>query len=76
MNISTVRALPETKAKLEKIAHDQGFSSMAHFFTRAMETLIEQVEAGQKLVWPLRFEEKQPERPIQSPQARPKKKRF
>lgn len=56
VNISTVRADPETKERFEKIVRQLGFSSMAHFFTRAMETLLEQKAAGQKLKWPLRFE--------------------
>jgi hypothetical protein len=58
MNISTVRATPEEKAKLQELAKKLGFSSMAHFFTRAMETLFEQTDAGDELTWPLRFEAK------------------
>ena len=57
VNISTVRADPETKERFERIVRELGFSSMAHFFTRSMETLIEQKEAGQNLKWPLRFEQ-------------------
>jgi hypothetical protein len=40
---------------------------MAHFFTRSMETLLEQVDAGQSLRWPLRFEEKKEEARKTSP---------
>jgi hypothetical protein len=57
MNISTVRATPEQRDQLDKIVKKLGFSSIAHFFTRSMETLFEQDHAGQKLTWPLRYEE-------------------
>jgi hypothetical protein len=57
-NISTVHTTPENKRKLERIVKELGFRSMAHFFTRSMETLFEQIDAGQSLRWPLRFEEK------------------
>jgi hypothetical protein len=56
-NISTVRTTPENKAKLEQTVKALGFKGIAHFFTRSMETLLEQIAAGQKLIWPLRFEE-------------------
>jgi hypothetical protein len=67
VNISTVRATPQTKEKLERVVKDLGFRSMAHFFTRSMETLLEQVDAGQSLRWPLRFEEKKEEARKTSP---------
>jgi|SRR5262245_33869338 len=54
-NISTVRTTPEIKRKLERTVKTLGFSTMAHFFTRSMETLLEQIEAGHELHWPLRF---------------------
>ena len=57
MNISTVRATPEQRDQLDKIVKKLGFRSIAHFFTRSMETLFEQHQAGRKLVWPLRYEE-------------------
>jgi hypothetical protein len=57
MNISTVRATLEEKQKLDRIVKVLGFRTMAHFFTRCMETLFEQIDAGQSLRWPLRFEE-------------------
>jgi hypothetical protein len=63
-NISTVRTTPEVKAKLEQIVHALGFKSMAHFFTRSMETLLEQTAKGQTLVWPLRFEQKRGSGPV------------
>lgn len=63
VNISTVRADPQTKERFERIVKELGFSSMAHFFTRTMETLLEQIAAGQELKWLLRFEQKQVERP-------------
>jgi hypothetical protein len=56
MNISTVRAGTETRDELESIVKTLGFRTIAHFFTRAMETLMEQIQAGQELRWPLRFE--------------------
>jgi len=56
VNISTVRATPETKKKLEAAVKELGFRSIAHFFTRAVETLLEQVAKGERLRWPLRFE--------------------
>jgi hypothetical protein len=56
VNISTVRATPETRKKLEDAVKCLGFRSIAHFFTRSMETLLEQVERGECLRWPLRFE--------------------
>jgi hypothetical protein len=55
-NISTVRTTLETKQKLERVVKTLGFSSMAHFFTRSMETLLEQFDAGQEFIWPLRFQ--------------------
>jgi len=56
VNISTVRATLETRKKLEEAVKALGFRSIAHFFTRAMETFLEQVTAGEELRWPLRFE--------------------
>jgi hypothetical protein len=63
VNISTVRATPETRAKLDRVVKGLGFRSKAHFFTRSMETLLEQLDAGQSLRWPLRFEEKKEDAP-------------
>jgi hypothetical protein len=77
MNISTVRATPEEKAKLQQLAKKLGFSSMAHFFTRATETLFEQTDAGDELTWPLRFEAKKggdvPKETSQSHRRKPKR---
>jgi hypothetical protein len=56
MNISTVRATPETREELEATVKRLGFRSIAHFFTRAMETLLEQAASGESLRWPLLFE--------------------
>ena len=56
-NISTVRTTPQMKTKFERTVKTLGFRSMAHFFTRSMETLLEQTDAGQTLVWPLRYEQ-------------------
>jgi len=39
----------------------QTFSNLAHFFRRAMETLFEQVDAGEQIHWPLRFVTKKEE---------------
>ena len=61
VNISTVRANPEQKAKLERIVKALGFRTIAHFFTRAMETLFDQIDKGQELHWPLRFVTKKEE---------------
>jgi hypothetical protein len=61
VNISTVRATPQDKQKLDRMVKGLGFRTIAHFFTRTMETLFEQIEAGQNLRWPLRFEEKKEE---------------
>jgi len=62
VNISTVRATPETRAKLEKAVKELGFRSIAHFFTRMVETLLEQVAKGEELRWPLRFEKRRSKR--------------
>ena len=61
VNISTVRATPQDKAKLDRIVKTLGFRTIAHFFTRAMETLFEQIDGGQDLHWPLRFVTKKEE---------------
>jgi hypothetical protein len=57
-NISTVRATPEEREEFKKLVQRLGFSSMAHFFRQAMETLIKQTALGEDLVWPLRFEKR------------------
>jgi hypothetical protein len=72
MNISTVRATPETKEKFERTVKELGFKTMAHFFTRSMETLLEQVDAGQALRWPLRFEKTKEEAPQKASSRRGK----
>jgi propanediol dehydratase small subunit len=65
-NISTVRATSEEKKKLADIVRDLGFRTIAHFFTRAMETLFEQIESGQELHWPLRFVTKEEQARLQA----------
>lgn len=62
VNISTVRATPETRVKLEKAVRELGFRSIAHFFTRMVETLLEQVAKGEELRWPLRLEKRRSKR--------------
>ena len=74
-NISTVRATPEDKAKLEQIVKRLGFRTIAHFFTRTMEVLFEQIEAGQELHWPLRFVTKKEEAKLQASSKPPNKRR-
>ena len=71
VNISTVRATPEEKAKLDRIAKKLGFRTIAHFFTRAMETLFEQIDSGQDLHWPLRFITKEEEARLQASSKTP-----
>jgi hypothetical protein len=73
VNISTVRATPETKAKLEKRVKELGFRTIAHFFTRSMETFLEQIDAGRALKWPLRFEEIKKEASVKASSQNPKK---
>jgi len=60
-NISTVRTTPAEKAKLRELTKRLGFSTLAHFFRRAMETLFEQTDSGEQIQWPLRFETKKEE---------------
>ena len=62
VNISTVRATPETRVKLEKAVRELGFRSIAHFFTRMVEALLEQVAKGEELRWPLRLEKRRSKR--------------
>jgi len=62
VNISTVRATPETRARLEKAVKELGFRSIAHFFTRMVDTLLEQVAKGEELRWPLRLEKRRSKR--------------
>jgi hypothetical protein len=57
-NISTVRVTPHEKDKLRKALKQLGFSSIAHFFRHAMNTLLEQITLGDELIWPLRFEKR------------------
>lgn len=74
-NISTVRATPEEKIKLEETVRRLGFRSIAHFFTRSMETLLAQHDAGEDFIWPLRFETKKEafEKKTSSKKPRPRK---
>lgn len=62
-NISTVRATAKEKAKLQQAVKALGFRTIAHFFTQAMETFLEQLDAGEQLRWPLRFETLQKNNP-------------
>jgi hypothetical protein len=73
VNISTVRATPETKEKLDKRVKELGFRTIAHFFTRSMETFLEQTDAGHALKWPLRFEETKKEASVKASLENPQK---
>lgn len=55
------------------------FRGRAHFFDEAGKTFVEQIEAGEKLVWPLRFavEGHEKQKPRQRTQRRrPKSKKI
>jgi hypothetical protein len=50
----------ETIKRFEQAYRKVGFRSRAHFFDQAGMTFIKQVEAGEKLIWPIRLETEKP----------------
>lgn len=62
VTLSTCRATEEQAAKFKSLVEKLGFARPTDFWRRALETLIKQVESGQKLKWPLEFVQEPSER--------------
>jgi hypothetical protein len=55
-NVSTVSWNNETIERFEIAYRKAGYRSRAHFFDLAGLAFIEQIEAGEKLIYPPRFQ--------------------
>jgi hypothetical protein len=64
VNLPTCRATPSETAKFKNLIKKIGFARQSDFWRRNLETLIEQIEAGQSLKWPLEFVQAESLQPV------------